>query len=231
MSMSLRNEAPPSKPLIRVVLVNDHTSVRELLAIRLAAEPDIGVVGEAGTLAEARQMIRGIEVDVAIVDLHLPDGYGTTLIRDLRATNPSASALVLTASGDRRRHAEAVAAGAAAVLHKAVRATEIIDATRRLHAGQAFLSREELGELLLLAGEWQGRDEAERTALGRLTAREREVLQLLATGMENREIADRLHVGIETVRSHVASLLGKLRVESRMQAVLLALRHGLIHLD
>ena len=100
----------------RVLLLDDHTFFRELLALRLAREPDLAVVAEASSLAEARQVLRQVEIDVALVDLNLPDGSGVDLIRDLRAANPAAPILLLTASGDRRSYAGAVTAGASGVL-------------------------------------------------------------------------------------------------------------------
>src|SRR5215211_7700127 len=121
-----------SADIIRVLLLDDHTSFRELLALRLARERDLAVVMEAGSLAEGRQGVSQVEADVALVDLDLPDGSGVDLIRELRAVNPQAQAVLLTASGDRRLHAEAIAAGASGVLNKTVGSAEIIGAIRRL---------------------------------------------------------------------------------------------------
>src|SRR5688572_30743752 len=99
-----------SEGAIRLLLLDDHSSFRELLALRLAWEPDLTVVAEVGSLAEARQIMSQIEADVALVDLDVPDGSGVQLIRDLRAKNPQAQVLVLTASGNRHEYAAAVAA-------------------------------------------------------------------------------------------------------------------------
>ena len=212
---------------IRVLLVDDHPTSREPLAALLEREGDVAVVGEAGSLAEARALLGRVLVDVAVVDLDLPDGSGVELIRGLRRANPAASALVLTASRDRVVHARAVEAGAAGVLTKAARTREIVEAIRRLHAGDTLISPREAVELLRLAGEERERGRAERQALARLTPREREVLRLLAEGLDNKAIADRLSLSPDTARTHVVKLLAKLGVESRLQAALLALRHGL----
>src|SRR5919201_5778867 len=164
--------------MIRVLLVEDHASFRQPLAFLLGREPYIAVVGQAGSLAEARQGLDGI--DVAIIDLGLPDGPGVELVQELRAINPHSAVLVLTASLDRREHARAVEAGASGVLHKSAEVEEVVHAVRRLAAGELALSRQELVDLLGLASQHQAQDRAVRLALRQLTLREQEVLQALA---------------------------------------------------
>src|ERR671920_1881281 len=162
-----------SADMIRVLLLDDHTSFRELLALRLAREPDLTVVTEASSLAEGRQAVGQVEADVALIDLDLPDGSGVELIRDLRMVNPQAQAVLLTASGDRHLHAEAIAAGASGILSKTVGSAEIIGAIRRLVAGDALLSPGEAIALFRLADQ---RREAERSThrlIAQLTPRER----------------------------------------------------------
>jgi DNA-binding NarL/FixJ family response regulator len=213
---------------IRLLLLDDHTSFRELLALRLAREPDLAVVAEASSLAEARQRLSQIAVDVALVDLDLPDGSGVELIRDLRAGNSEALALVLTASGNRHDHAAAFAAGASGLLSKTVGSAEIIAAIRRLCAGESLLSPREAIELFRLTDQ---RREAERTAhqIGRqLTPRERDLLRLLAEGLDDAAIARRLFISPKTVRNQMVALLDKLGVDSRLQALVLAVRNGLV---
>jgi len=218
--------------VIRILLVDDHALFRQPLAFMLEREPDMTVTGQAGTLAEARQAIQSAgSVDVAIVDLGLPDGDGVELIRDLRALNPHALVLVVTAQADRQRWAEALEAGAAGVLHKSASLDQIIDAIRRLHAGGHLLSPAELLGLLRLASERRTRDAVARAALGKLTPRERDVLQALAEGLSDKEIAQRLHISVETVRTHMVNILGKLGVESRLQALVMALRHGFVRIE
>jgi len=133
----------------RVLLVEDHASFREPLAFMLGREPDLEVVAQAGSVAEARHMLAG--VDLAVVDLGLPDGDGTGIIGPLRAASPRGIVLVLTASPDREAHARAVEAGAAGVLHKSVRLGEVVAAARRLLAGEPLFSMEEVVELLRIA--------------------------------------------------------------------------------
>ena len=214
--------------VIRVLLLDDHTSFRELLALRLVQEPDLAVVMEAGSLAVGRQAVGQVEVDVALVDLDLPDGSGVELIRDLRRMNPQAQAVLLTASGDRHLHAEAIAAGASGVLSKTVGSAEIIGAIRRLVAGDALLSPREAIELFRLADQ---RRESERSAhrlVAHLTPRERDLLRLLAEGLPDAAIAERLAISPKTVRNQMVGLLAKLQVDSRLQALVVAARHGIV---
>jgi DNA-binding NarL/FixJ family response regulator len=212
--------------MIRVLLVDDHASFRQPLAFLLAREPDIAVAGQAGSLAEARRMLEGVEV--AVVDLGLPDGEGVELVRELRAANPRGAVLILTASLDRREHARAVEAGASGVLHKSAEIGDVIAAVRRLAAGELLLSRQELVELLGIAGQQQAHDQAARLALRQLTPREQQVLHALAEGLSDKEIAQRLWLSPQTARNHMLNILGKLGVHSRVQALVFAIRHGII---
>jgi DNA-binding NarL/FixJ family response regulator len=167
-------------------------------------------------------------VDVAVVDLGLPDGYGGDLIRELRAHNPQAQALVLTASLDQAEIARAVESGAAGVLHKSAGMDEVVEAVRRLRAGETLLPLEEVVELLRFAGFRREQEHEARQAIAQLTPREREVLQALAEGLDGPEIAERLNISIPTERNHMASILAKLGVHSRLQALVFALRYGVV---
>jgi DNA-binding NarL/FixJ family response regulator len=192
-------------------------------------------VAQAGSLAEAREVLReahenGPEVDVAIVDLELPDGFGTEFVTELLADNPNAQAMVLSAFSDKGTLALAVEAGAAGVLHKSSRIDDITDAVRRLRSGEQLLSQREVIEAVRYVS--RTRSEARETQLmvAKLTPRERDVLQALAEGLSDKEIAERLYVGLGTVRSHTTSLLSKLEVQSRLQALVFAVRHGLVEI-
>ena len=216
--------------MIRVLLVDDHASFRQPLAFMLDREEDISVVGQAGSLAEARPLLAEA-VDVAVVDLNLPDGHGVDLIRELRAFNPAGMIVVVTGSAVQRDYAEAVEAGASGVLHKSAGIQEIIKAVRRAGAGEPLLSSRELVEMLRLADRHRVQDREARAALARLTPREQEVLQALADGLADKEIAARLNVRTETVRTHMVNILGKLGVDSRLQALVFAIRHGIVTLN
>jgi len=215
---------------IRLLLVDGQTLFRELLALRLTQEPDFRVIAEASALAEIRQELRRVAVDVALVELALPDGGGVELIRDLRTLNPEARVLVVTASEDRHEHAVAFAAGASGVLSKTAHAAEIITAIRKLCAGDTLLSPHEAVELFRLADQQR---EAERTAhrlIAQLTPRERELLQLLAEGLDDAAMAERLGISPKTVGNHMVHVLDKLGVHSRLQALVLAVHYGLVTL-
>ncbi len=214
--------------MMRILLVEDHAAVRQSLAFMLGLEPDMEVVGQAGTLAEVRGQLEG--VDVAVIDLHLPDGNGAELIRELHAASPRARALVLSASQDRRELARAVEAGASGLVHKAAPLDEIVGAIRCLGAGEQLLSPAEMLELLRMATQEREQGQQAQAVLGRLTPREREVLQAAAEGLQDKEIAQQLELSALTVRRHMENILGKLGVGSRLQAVLLAARHGLVEL-
>jgi DNA-binding NarL/FixJ family response regulator len=215
--------------MIRVLLVDDHASFRQPLAFMMEREPDFKVVAQAGSLAEARRVLQG--VDVALVDLELPDGNGVDVVRELRATNPQGMVLVLSAVTNRVQLAQAVEAGAAGVVHKSARISEIIDAVRRLSEGEQLLSSGEVIEMLRLVGEQRERGREAQSALARLTKREREVLQALAGGLNDKEIAERLQISAETARTHMVNILAKLGVDSRLQALVFAVRHGAVTID
>lgn len=215
------------------MLVDDHTSFREPLAFMLDREPDFAVVAQAGSLAEAGGLLEDDDppVDVAVVDLDLPDGSGTDLIARLRESRPRAAALVLSAHSEQRYLAGAIEAGAAGVMHKSSRLEHIVDAVRRLHAGEHLLSPQEVIEALRLVGRERQRDREARSMIEKLTPRERDVLQALAEGLGDKEIADRLYVGTGTVCTHITSILAKLEVQSRLQALVFAVRHGVVSID
>jgi DNA-binding NarL/FixJ family response regulator len=218
---------------VRIVVVDDHDTFRDPLAFMLEREADLTVVASPRSLSEARGVLESAElaVDVAIVDLNLPDGSGADLIKDLRASRPRAKALVLSAMSEQRYLAEAIGAGAAAVMHKSTPMGDLVEAVRRLAAGEQLLSQEEVIEALRFIGRERESNREARLASEKLTPREREVLQALAEGLSDKEIARRLHVGVGTVYSHVASILSKLEVSSRLQALVFAVRHGLVTIE
>ena len=215
---------------IRLLLVDGQTLFRELLALRLAQEPDFRVVAEASSLAEIRQELRQVAVDVALVELALPDGRGVELIRDLRAVHREARVLVVTTSEDRHEHAVAFAAGASGVLSKTCRAAEIITAIRKLCAGDTLLSPREAVELFRLVDEQREAERVTHRLLAQLTPRERELLQLLAEGLDDATMAQRLGISPKTVRNYMVHILDKFNVDSRLQALVLAAHYGLVTL-
>jgi PAS domain S-box-containing protein len=214
----------------RVLLVEDHATVRDALLSMFEGEAGLEVVGQAESLAQARRMLETESVDVAIVELGLPDGSGGDLIKELREANPKAQALVLSASLDRVQIARAVEAGAAGVLHKTVHLEEVVGAVRRLRAGQTLMPLEEVVELLRFASSRREEEYEARRAVESLTPREIEVLQALALGLDSKGIAERLHISLRTERNHMTSILSKLEVHSQLQALVFALRCGVVEI-
>jgi DNA-binding NarL/FixJ family response regulator len=214
---------------VRVLLVEDHVAVREALAASFDGEVGFEVAGQAASLAEARRLLEGI--DVAVVDLGLPDGFGADLIRELRELNPHAQALVLSASLDRGEIARAVESGAAGILNKTVHLDEVVEAVRRLSAGDTLMPFTEVVELLRHAGVVKEREEETRKTLSRLTSRENEVLQALTLGLDSQGVADHLRISLRTERNHISSILAKLGVHSQLQALVLALRSGIVKIN
>ena len=195
----------------------------------LERESEFEVVGQVGSVAEAQALDRQSleDVEVAIVDLALPDGDGLDLLEDLSSRTVT---LVLSASLETGRFARAVEAGASGVLHKSTPITEIVDAVRRLKAGEALLSPGDVIEMLRFVNRERQEELSVRRAVERLTPREIEVLQALAEGLESKEIADKLNVTVETERTHMVNILHKLGVHSRLQALVFAARHGVVQI-
>ena len=196
-------------------------------------EPEFKVVGEAGSVAEVRELPGDSlnEVEVAVVDLALPDGDGFELIEDFSWREPQIMTLVLSASLEPGRFARAVEAGAAGVLHKSTPIREIVGAVRQLKAGEALLSPAEIFDMLrVVSRERQGKREA-REAIERLTPREIDVLKALAEGLESREIAEKMNITVETERTHMVNILHKLGVHSRLHALVFAVRHGVVRIS
>jgi DNA-binding NarL/FixJ family response regulator len=232
--MALTTEREEPEGEVRILLVEDHAAVREALAAAFEQEAGFEVVGQAASLSEAREMLRvepvAGQMDVAVVDLGLPDGYGGNLIKELREASPHAQALVLSASQDRAEIARAVEAGAAGVLNKTAHLERVVEAVRRLRAGETLMPLEEVVELLRFAGTRREEEHEARRSAESLTPREREVLQALAEGLTSEGIAERLDISLRTERNHMASILSKLGVHSQLQALVFALRHGVVEI-
>ncbi len=216
----------------RILLVEDHASFRQALAFMFEREPEFAVVGQAGTLAEARRFLNGSagKTDVAVCDLALPDGDGFDLIEELAANGGEVITLVLSASLEPARFARAVEAGASGVLHKAAAIGDIVEAVKRLRAGEALLSPDEVIEMLRMVSRQRQEQVEVQRAIDRLTRREREVLQALAEGLDSKDIAEKLHITVETERTHMVNILNKLGVHSRLQALVFAARNGLVEI-
>lgn len=219
--------------MIKTLLVDDHPSFRMPLAFMFEQEPDLKVIAQAGSLAEARETLErvGSSVDLVLVDLDLPDGSGTKLIREVHAANPNALVLVLSAFSDRKWLAQAIEAGAAGILHKSSRVDEVIDAVRRLWAGEHLISPKEVVEATRFMDRQRQEDREAQQLFAKLTPREREVLQALANGLSDKELAQNLHVDVDTVQTHMGNIRSKLEVASRLQALVFAVRHSVVKIE
>jgi DNA-binding NarL/FixJ family response regulator len=199
---------------IRVFLLDDHEIVRDGVRALLTSTAGFTVVGEAGTAAEALARIPPTRPEVAILDVQLPDGSGVEVCREVRSAHPEIQCLMLTSFADDEALFEAIIAGAAGYLLKQVRGTDIVDAVRRVAAGQSLLDPTLTKRVLDRMRTPPEEDER----LARLTGQERKILALIAEGLTNRQIAARMFLAEKTVKNYVSNLLAKLGMQRRTQA-------------
>ncbi|RKN43140.1 response regulator [Streptomyces hoynatensis] len=206
--------------LIRVFLVDDHEVVRRGVHELLSVEPDIEVVGEAGTAADARTRIPAARPDVAVLDVRLPDGSGVEVCRDVRSADESIHCLMLTSYADDEALFDSLMAGASGYVLKAIRGTELLSAVRDVAAGRSLLDPEATSRVLerLRGADRPGGGEAGDERLAQLTDQERRILALIGDGLTNRAIGEELHLAEKTIKNYVSSLLSKLGMERRSQA-------------
>jgi two-component system response regulator DevR len=202
---------------IRVFLLDDHEIVRRGIADLLSAADDIEVVGEAATVAEALRRIPAVLPDVALLDGRLPDGSGVDVCRDIRSSHPEIRCLILTSYDDDDALFAAVMAGASGYLLKEIRGSSLLDGIRQVNAGRSLLDPSVTERVMhrLRVGSQQD------PRLAGLTEREREILDLIAEGLTNRQIGERLFLAEKTVKNYVSALLAKLGMQRRTQAAVL----------
>jgi DNA-binding NarL/FixJ family response regulator len=205
-----------------VLVVDDHQMFADSLAQALRSEPDLLVVGQATSIAQARALVRSAAPDVVLLDHRLPDGDGVGAIADLYRLRSSVKVVVLTASTSDRVLLAAMEAGAAGFIAKTQRLDDVLAGVRAAAVGESVVSAKLLSRLL---PRLQRRDGGGGT---QLTAREREILDLLARGLSNAEIADELTISVHTVRNHVANLSAKLGAHSKLEVLAIAVRDGLV---
>ena len=204
----------------RVFLLDDHEVVRRGIRDLLEAEDDLEVVGEAGTAEEAIGRILATAPDVCVLDVRLPDGTGVEVCRAVRERRPELACLMLTSFSDDEALLEAVLAGASGYLLKQIRGSDLVDAVRRVAAGQSLLDPAMTSAVLRRIREGSVEDER----LAGLTEQERRVLHLLATGRTNRQIADDLFLAEKTIKNYVSNVLAKLGMSRRTEAAVWAAR-------
>ena len=220
-----RSVATAARP-IRVLLVDDHQLLTEALAKMLALEPDITVVGVAGTVADAKSLARE-RLDVVLMDYRLPDGTGADATRAIKARWPGARIVMLTALNDDETVLESIQAGADGYLTKDRAVDDVVAAVRDAHNGETLLPRSVVMGIAQRVATARDRS-MERPSIEPLTARELDVLRALAEGLPSPEICERLFIAPNTLRTHVQNIMGKLRVHSKLEAVAFALRHRLV---
>ena len=203
--------------MITVFLVDDHELVRRGVAELLEAEPDLQVVGEAGSVGEALLRLPALHPSVAVLDVRLPDGNGVELCREIRSLLPGTACLMLTSFTDDQALFDAVLAGASGYVVKDVRGADLVGAVRTVGAGGSLL--DPYATSLVLA---RLRAPASHDALEVLSEQERKVLALVGEGLTNREIGVRMHLAEKTVKNYVSNVLSKLGLQRRTQVAVLA---------
>jgi two-component system response regulator DevR len=206
---------------ITVFLLDDHEIVRRGVRDLLEGEDDITVVGEASTQEQAVGRVHALDPDVAVLDVRLEQGNGIEACREIRSLHPRTACLILTSFSDDQALFEAIMAGAAGYVLKQIRANDLVDAIRRVAAGQNLLDPAVTARVLERLR--RGPDEDELIA--RLSAQERQVLVLLAEGMTNRQIAERMYLAEKTIKNYVTSVLSKMGLTRRTEAAVYAARH------
>jgi DNA-binding NarL/FixJ family response regulator len=213
-------EAGAEHGKITVFLLDDHEIVRRGVHDLLEAEPDITVIGEAGTAESALARIPALKPDVAILDVRLPDGNGVTVCREIRSKMPEVACLMLTSYGDDEALFDAIMAGAAGYVLKQIRGTDLVGAVRTIASGRSLLDPEAASRVMR-----RMREQAQRSdPLAGLTDQERRILELIGEGLTNRQIGERLFLAEKTVKNYVSALFAKLGMERRAQAAAYAAR-------
>ncbi len=204
--------------MVKVFLVDDHEVVRRGLVDLLGADPELDVVGEAGSVAEAMARVPAARPDVAVLDVRLPDGNGIELCRDLLSRMPDLRCLILTSYTSDEAMLDAILAGASGYVVKDIKGMELARAVKDVGAGRSLLDNRAAAALMAkLRGAAEKQD-----PLSGLTAQERTLLSLLSEGLTNKQIADRMFLAEKTVKNYVSRLLAKLGMERRTQAAVFA---------
>ena len=215
-------QAGGARKTIKVFVLDDHEIVRVGLRDLLAAEPDMEVVGEAATAESAVSRVPLLGVDVAVLDVRLPDGDGVEVCREIRSASPGTACLMLTGYGDDRALLSAIMAGAAGYAMKQALGPEVVEAVRAVAEGRSALGPEASQRVMALLRERTGTADP----LAALSSQEKRVLELIGEGLTNRQIAERMFLSEKTVKNYVSALLTKLGMQRRTQAAALAARMG-----
>ena len=206
---------------VKVFLLDDHEIVRRGIRELIELEPDIEVVGESGSAQEATRRIPALRPHVALLDARLPDGSGLDVCRDIRSVDPEIQGLILTSFNDEDALATAILAGAAGYLLKDIRGPDLVDALRRVAAGERLIDPDVAQRVRRRWEEDRGGDPRLRT----LTPQERRILEHVAEGLTNRQIGEVMFLAEKTVKNYITAVLAKLGMERRTQAAVFAATH------
>jgi DNA-binding NarL/FixJ family response regulator len=220
--------ASPPPPAIRIAVVDDHALVREGLVGLINSQPDLQVVGQAGTTRDAIAMARSVRPDIVLMDFTLPDGTGDEAARVIHATHPDIKIIFLTVHDDDERLFAAISAGAVGYVLKSVRSADLINLLRSVMSGDVALSPTIGRRILEQFSSMPVARAPKRPALVELTDREIEILRFIVEGHTNRQIADTLNLSVRTVEYHRANLTSKLGLQSRADLVRYAVEHQLV---
>lgn len=207
--------------MIRIAVVDDHPLVREGIEAVLGCQPDMEIVGYAGSLQEARKLIATKNPDMVLLDLKIGDEHGLDLVKDIRARNHECAIVVLTAFFDGQDIKRAMDLNIKGFLLKEALPEEMVAAVRIVSKGRLYIDPDIMEEIL---------NKKKDHGLDQLTPREVDVLKAVAKGMNNREIASNLFVTESTVKKHISQILSKLELKDRTQAALFAIKNGIVHL-
>ncbi|MFD8971390.1 response regulator [Streptomyces sp. NPDC059593] len=216
------SDLPTAAAPTRVFLVDDHEVVRRGLRDLIDDEPDMEVVGEAATAEQALARGPALRPDVAVLDVRLPDGDGISVCRELRSRMPEVACLMLTSFDDEDALLDAIMAGASGYVLKQIKGSDLVSAVRTVATGQSMLDPATTARLMRSLRDPEAAKPPEDERLAVLSDRERSVLDLIGEGLTNRQIAKRLYLSEKTVKNHISRLLGKLGVERRVQAAVIA---------
>ncbi|WP_057893856.1 response regulator [Lacticaseibacillus brantae] len=212
--------------MIKVLIVDDHEMVRLGISTYLGVQPDLEVVGQAENGQQGLDMALALKPDVILMDLVMPEMDGITATQKILAAWPQARIIILTSFIDDEKVYPAIEAGAASYILKTATADEIAAAIRQTAAGESVLEPEVTTKMMNRMA-----NPPQPALYDDLTNREREVLQLIAQGKSNQEIAETLFITLKTVKTHVSNILAKLQVEDRTKAAIYAFKHGLVKED
>ncbi|OBZ10133.1 MULTISPECIES: response regulator transcription factor [Bacillales] len=211
---------------IKLLLADDHAMVRRGLQVFLSTQTDIKLIGEAATGQETLEQVTALQPDVVLMDINMPGMSGIEATKQIKLTHPDVKVIILTSFSDQEHALPAIRAGAKGYLLKDIEPEDLVRAIINVHNGKVELHPDVAGQLMSQYAEADSPRSADQ-GISELTAREQDVLRLIASGKSNRDIAKELFISEKTVKSHVSHVLSKLGMADRTQAAIYAVKHGL----